>query len=270
MRVAWIADEHAPPGGAELTQAEFKAVAPDGVRVLPAFDGKGALDQADVVVVHNCVGFDRRIIPLLEGKPVVKYIHDQWPHGDPVLRGWLLHNAHLIFTGRLHHDCFPWTTPATGKGLTRAMIPPAVNLDAYRQAARDRTAPRLDAACWIGHHTNPGKGIDLAVEWAHRNNTRLDVYGDGPLAPQPTSLVRPLPAIHPDLVANTLASYQTHVLLPTAIEPFGRVTVEAWAAGCEVVYNRMVGASEYLEGNQAALETAGQDFWDTVTDAASC
>ena len=34
MRVAWLADKHNPPGGAELTQAEFRRAAPEGVEVV--------------------------------------------------------------------------------------------------------------------------------------------------------------------------------------------------------------------------------------------
>ena len=45
----------------------------------------------------------------------------------------------------------------------------------------------------------------------------------------------------PDL----LARYQTFVYLPSAIEPFCRVAVEAWAAGCDVLVNSLVGARYY-------------------------
>jgi len=61
-----------------------------------------------------------------------------------------------------------------------------------------------------------------------------------------------------------LASYKRFVFLPTVIEPFGRVVAEAWAAGCEVVTNNLVGAKWWIENNPGALETAAEDFWRVV------
>jgi len=64
-----------------------------------------------------------------------------------------------------------------------------------------------------------------------------------------------------------MARYQTFVFLPTVIEPFGRTVAEAWAAGCEIVTNGLVGARYWLEENPDALDTAAEDFWGVVLDA---
>ena len=60
-----------------------------------------------------------------------------------------------------------------------------------------------------------------------------------------------------------LGRYERFVFLPTTVEPFGRAVVEAWAAGCELIVNRNVGALHWLE-NPAGLRTAAADFWSLV------
>ena len=59
-------------------------------------------------------------------------------------------------------------------------------------------------------------------------------------------------------------SYERFVFLPTVIEPFGRVVVEAWAAGCELVINDLVGARYWIEHDPDRIRTAGTDFWELV------
>jgi glycosyltransferase involved in cell wall biosynthesis len=61
-----------------------------------------------------------------------------------------------------------------------------------------------------------------------------------------------------------LAQYETFVFLPTVIEPFGRLVVEAWAAGCRIVTNNLVGAKWWIENEPGKLDTAAQDFWRVV------
>jgi glycosyltransferase involved in cell wall biosynthesis len=63
-----------------------------------------------------------------------------------------------------------------------------------------------------------------------------------------------------------LARYETFVHLPVVIEPFGRLIAEAWAAGCAVVTNNLVGAKWWITENPDGLYTAGEDFWKVVLD----
>jgi hypothetical protein len=91
------------------------------------------------------------------------------------------------------------------------------------------------------------------------NNGQVDFYGPGEVAP-PGCVAVPYEAV-PDI----LARYETFVYLPTALEPFCRATVEAWAAGCKVVSNRLVGANHFIENDPDALETAADRFWELVT-----
>jgi glycosyltransferase involved in cell wall biosynthesis len=61
-----------------------------------------------------------------------------------------------------------------------------------------------------------------------------------------------------------LARYETFVFLPTVIEPFGRLVAEAWAAGCRIVTNDLVGAKYWIQNDPDAIETAAEDFWKLV------
>jgi glycosyltransferase involved in cell wall biosynthesis len=61
-----------------------------------------------------------------------------------------------------------------------------------------------------------------------------------------------------------LARYERFVFLPVVIEPFGRLVAEAWASGCEVVTNGLVGAGYWIAEDPEAIETAAVDFWKVV------
>lgn len=255
MNVAWIADEHHPAGGAELTQQAFRDVAPAHVR----FTDPGT---ADVTVVHNCVTSTAGLIDQIAGRPVVRYLHDMWPHGDPALRTWLLEHARLVFCSELHRRWFPHDLASRDN---RDVIPPAIDLQAFTDARQDER----EGTIWVGHFTNRGKGIDLAVEWATRTRQIVDFYGAGPLAPEPGEFVRVHDAVAPEEVPALVGGAERLVFLPTSIEPFGRVVAEAWAAGCDVVTNRIVGATAYHE-DRRPLKTATRDFWQLVTETAEC
>src|SRR4051812_23475160 len=80
MRVGWLVDTTANPGGAELTQAEFRAAAPEGVEIVDCMPGH--IESCDRYVVQNCVKYDAADISKLTGR-VVKYWHDVGPHIQP-------------------------------------------------------------------------------------------------------------------------------------------------------------------------------------------
>ena len=103
-----------------------------------------------------------------------------------------------------------------------------------------------------------GKTPLLTEQWAQANEP-VDFYGGGQIAP-PGSVHVPY-----DELPGVLARYHTFVYLPTRIEPFCRLAVEAWAAGCQVVVNGLVGARYWIEENPGPLDTAREDFWKLVT-----
>lgn len=251
MKVGWLHDDPGYVGGAELTQAEFRAKAPQGVEVVDC-PMSGVVAGLDCYVVHNCALYDHTVTDAFGEAPVIKYVNDCWPHGDPFLRDWLLSEARLIFTSPLHLSRFPYP-PASG--VAAHMIPPALDLLRF-QAVKGR-GDRKGNVC-IGRMAY-GKGIDLLEE----HGEPIDVYSTVPISNGHPNLtykgqVKPLD------VPRILSQYKTFVFLPTALEPFGRAVVEAWAAGCELHINRNVGARYWIKENPKGLESAAEDFWRVV------
>lgn len=259
MKVAWLADAgnaDGTIGGAELTQREFRAAKPKDVKTVTVQpDRLELIRDCAAVCVFNCVGYPAATIRALSGKRVVRYFNDVAPHGSPDLTGWLVGNAECVFTSPLHLERFPWIN---GHRPRTHLIPPPVSLDRFR--ARQNAAERRTGAVALGPWMNPGKAPHRAAEWAAEAGVSLDFYGGGPFAP-PGS--RP---VEYDKVPELFAMYRTFVHLPSVLEPFGRTVVEAWAAGCELVINGLVGARYWIEQDPVALDTAATDFWNLVTD----
>jgi hypothetical protein len=247
MRIGWLADETQNPGGAELTQAEFRASAPDGVEIVDCpHDAINA--DCDRYVIQNCVHYTLEHLQVLTGKPVVKYWHDVGPWLQDGVREWLDANAKAVCCSPIQADYM---------GLEHAVcIPPPVDLERFERAAESVNGDRSGAVC-IGSWRNHGKAPHKAAEWAAGNGC-IDFFGGGPLAP-PGSQDVPY-----DAMPALLASYETFVFLPTVIEPFGRLVAEAWAAGCRIVTNGLVGAKWWIENDPAALESPADNFWSVV------
>jgi glycosyltransferase involved in cell wall biosynthesis len=246
MRVGWLADEHDPPGGAELTQAEFQAAAPEGVEIVDFAPGK-QLDQGiDRWVVHNC----RTYSEMPHWGRVFRYLHD--------MRGDYEHDQDLIC-------CSPLQAEALG--LHNAWVPPPIDLSAFRPTRQQRRNDERKGTCCVGAFMNPGKGGHLVAEWAAKNEP-VDVWGFGPYMPR-GDYIADCGDVDPVKLPQLLWNYERFVFLPTALEPFGRCVVEAWAAGCEIITNNLVGARYWIEEAPEKLETASEDFWTLVLGAGS-
>ena len=144
-------------------------------------------------------------------------------------------------------------------GLHAALIPPPVDLDRFEAAAASVNGDRAGTVS-VGSWRNAGKGVLRVVEWAQENGP-VDYFGDGPFAP-PTAK-----AVSYQMMPALLASYEKFVFLPTVIEPFGRVVAEAYAAGCELVINGLVGARYWLE-HPEKIQSAGTDYWNLLLEQA--
>jgi hypothetical protein len=245
-RVGWLADEAGYTGGAELTTAEFRDAAPEGVEIVDCPPGEivGGLGH---YVIQNCVLYTAEELAQIKA-PATKYNHDVGPHVQPGVRDWLNANAH-------HICCSP--VQAEYMGLDDAVcIPPPVDLARFEEAAANVNGDRSGAVS-VGQWRNYGKAPHRAAEWG-REHGGIDFFGAGVFAPQGSREVAY------DAMPALLAQYETFVFLPTVIEPFGRLVAEAWAAGCTVVTNNLVGARWWIEENPDALETAAEDFWKAV------
>jgi len=246
-RVGWLVDYTDAPGGAELTQAEFRNAVPDGVEIVDCAPGD-VDEHCDRYVVQNCVKYSVQDLRWLEGKPVFKYWHDVGPWLDPNVHAWLATNATPIC-------CSP--TQAEHMGLEDAIcIPPPVDLKRFEEAAGRVNGGRSGNVC-IGSWRNHGKAPHKAAEWA-QDHGGIEFFGEGAWAPSGS---KPVLYEHMPML---LASYERFVFLPIVLEPFGRVVAEAWAAGCEVVTNGLVGARYWIENDPGAIDTAAADFWKVV------
>lgn len=257
MKIAWLADpsntDGSGIGGAEMTAIEFAQAAPKGVEVV--YVPRQQLElvrDCDMACVFNVALYPPETKRALSGKRVVRYFNDVAIHGDADLTRWLLSNATCVFTSPLHAERFPWWN---GNRPDYHLIPPPVDLRPFREAFKRH--PERSGAISVAPWRGWGKTPDLVQQWA-RENGPVDFYGGGQCAP-PGSVQVPY-----DQMPDLLAKYKTFVYLPTALEPFCRVAVEAWASGCELVLNRLVGARYWIEEQPDKLDTAAADYWEVV------
>lgn len=234
MKIGWLHDDPGYPGGAELTMAEFRSAAPVGVDVVDVAPGHHP--RADRFVVGNCQTYPSVYAPV---GTTIRYHHDvSLAPMDSQLFG-----ARHIFCSPLQRQRMQ---------MEGDCIPPALDLDRFRHYANSNH--RSGAVC-VGRMAY-GKGLEFLAEYPEP----VDVYSSVPIQSEGSIRYRG-PAQD---VAKVLARYERFVFLPTAIEPFGRAAVEAWAAGCRLVLNKNVGARYYLEEAPEKLETAAENFWAAV------
>jgi hypothetical protein len=248
-RVGWLADRANYTGGAELTMREFREAAPANVEIVDCPPGVVNPD-CEHYVIQNCVTYELDDFNWPGYRPVVKYNHDVGPHIQPKVREWLDVNAQ-------HICCSP--LQANFMGLDDAkLIPPPVNLSRFEEAAARQNGNRKGSVS-VGSWRNYGKAPHRVAEWGAQNGG-VDFYGGGMFAP---GEAREIPY---ESMPELLASYERFVFLPSVLEPFGRVVAEAWAAGCEIVTNDLVGAKWWITERPEAIESAAEDFWRVVTD----
>ena len=248
MRVGWLADQAAYVGGAELTQAEFRAAAPGDVEIVDC--PPGHVDRrCDRYAIHNCITYELADLMAIKGRPAFRYWNDVGSWYQPQVRAFLDEHATPICCSPLQQDYM---------GFVEArLIPPPVPLDRFEQAAARSNGHRAGTVS-VGSWRNLGKAPHRAQAWAAENGG-VNFYGPGAFAPEGSKEIayQNMPAL--------LATYQRFVFLPMVIEPFGRTVVEAWAAGCELVINGLVGARYWIEQKPDRLRSAAGDYWELVT-----
>lgn len=257
MKLAWVTHHleretdsahpaHLPGrfvGGAEMTDAALKALAPDGVDVItiaPEYYEE-ALACDDIVITGTDLLSDKAMDVLAERDPVV-FIHHEQPRSDA--RRYLLESARLVI---LH-------TPAHYE-RERAWL----NLDRVEFVLSPMDAsecfsvePKLEQAVWA-NRMHDLKGPRAAAMWAARHNVPLIRLTNSPRYE----------------VLNTMAESRYYVHLPLGFESESRATIEAVLSGCECVTNDNVGVTS-VEGwddpDRLAdmVTTAGGDWWRYV------
>lgn len=247
MKVGWLSDPSPYVGGAELTQADFRAAAPDGVEVVDCPPGEVA-EGLDLYVANNVTAYTLADVEPVSAADLRWYHHDLSPHIAPDVRDHLNDGRHIF--------CSP--AQRSRYGIGGELVPPPLERESFtppEQTEREGT-------CSIASWQNPGKGAVALSRWAQANEP-VAVYGEGPFAPRHPAIDY-RGGLDSDEIAPTLWRYHRFVFLPFAFEPFCRCVVEAWMAGCEVVTNGLVGALWWMRERPQAIETAAEDFWSVV------
>jgi hypothetical protein len=247
IQVGWLYDRPGYIGGAEMTQAEFKAAAPNNVVIIDCAPGHVFRDL-DVYFVGNHWHYSEADLENLTGK-VVRYYNDT--------RRLRVEPDVAIFCSPIQQERMGWV-----KAPEQHCIPPAVNYSAFKQNREERRQAKRTGTCSIAQWRNPGKGAQYIEEWA-RENGPLNAYGPGPFAPRGLN-VSYQGELDQGAMPSVLQAHERFVFLPFELDPFCRTVAEAFYAGCEITTNKLVGATHYLENDPEALETAAEDFWQCV------
>ena len=263
MKVGWLADAVEVPGGAELTQAEFRAAAPAGVEVVDCPpDGLEGLAGCDVACVHNSVTYPPETVDALAGRPVLRYWHDLARAGGAGRPGARPLGARAR-DERLHLAAAPRPLPAPASNARATWSLPRSTSRAFGRSA-PQAERRLLAR--LGDARRQGARPGVRVGRGERAGGLLG--RSPPERRRPRRAIKVKGLVPPEYVPEILARYERFVFLPTTVEPFGRAVVEAWAAGCELIVNRNVGALHWLE-HPDGLSTAAADFWRLVGELAA-
>lgn len=252
MIVGWLEDPAEKigfVGGAELDSAALRAASPH--ELVPMPPGRVESD-ADAYIVTNCVYYAPADISAATG-PLVKVVNDAWKYGDREVRAMILDQAALVvFRSPLHLDRFEHEVT---DGADVAVIPSHVNLPLFRAAAG--TVDRQDRVVWLAHILSRERlaGYNACARWADERGLEIDGYGKG--TTNGTVDYRDVPRL--------FAGYRwyAHAMGNGHYEPFGRTTVEAWAAGCNLAVGEDTGAAYWIEERPHELERAADTFWET-------
>jgi len=259
VKVGWLADRIGILGGADISDNAFIAGAPQDMEIVFCPPNKRPAPDVDVFVVNNCITYGEQWIKALQEKPVVRHIHDLWPHGSPRLRRWILDDADLIIFNSWKQETtfqFPYIAPMV-------FVPPPVDVARFREAGK--TGHR-EGVLWLGR-LSMGKGIQNVVDWSLRTGRQVDFYGPcyEPLAR--AHIVAPSRyrgGVSQDALPALLAQYQTFIHLPIKSDICGRVAVEAWASGLDLILGGDTEAFwQWVE--TADFQNAATTFWKYVS-----
>jgi len=255
MRVGWLEDP-SYRGGAELDGEALRAVCPHDVEML--LPGEVDLDLSiELYVVGNCVHYtinDMLSLPARRSVPIVKIVNDAWRYAmDPRTRDFLIERADLfILRSPLHQDRIRWPIPDDKVRL----LPSWVDLDRFPGESQGRE----DRVLWLANVESAERlaGLKAVRAWAEDHDIPMDAYGRGTLNGP----------VDYDEVPNLMASHRWygHAMGHNDYEPYGRATVEAWAAGCNLIVGQEIGALWWIEHHPEKLATAAEDFWTAVEE----
>lgn len=266
VRIGWLADRARWEGGAEMSGKELIAGCPDNFEVELCRANRRPRGDFDLFILQNVVTYTARWIDVLEGVPLIQHFRDPWHPGDVRFRRYVLDNARMVIfnSDMARRDC-PW---AWNDDAAVALVPPPVDLPTFRRAARS-PAERFGNV-YLGR-VDMVKGIHRAIDWCYQHNEPLDVYGPmnmdiRQLGEIPESIIFHGAIPYPQVPA-VLGKAQRFIMLPGNVESYSRTTVEAWAAGAElVVDDTLIGAMQWIRECPEMLEppVPVNRFWGSV------
>jgi glycosyltransferase involved in cell wall biosynthesis len=265
VKIGWLADQVGIVGGAELSGQTLINNAPEWAEIEFCPQNRRPPEDIDLWMLQNVVTYGQRWTePLDNDAPIIKHFRDPWHPGDVVFRRWVLNHADLVvFNSPMARDTCPWPIPAQAR---RAICPPPVDIEAFERAALP--GDEREGNVFMGR-VDYNKGIHRAIDWALLHDEPLDVYGQGELN-VPASLQGQIHyhgAVPYVQVPGIFGRAQRFVFLPGSQESYSRTTVEAWAAGCELVIDKSkIGAWTWIEDapEQITLRAAVNRFWGLV------
>jgi hypothetical protein len=235
---AWLPGAYR--GGAEMSDAEYLAAAPEGVEwCYTTPEDAAAFDLILITSIDHLQPAECEYLAALE--PVVFLHHDV---------AGLPHRRTLLEAAR----CVMLHTPAHEKRTTAWCEPQHVEL--VLSAIEVPELPTLEVREWVALaacRNHPLKGIKNARVWAARNRMPLEVMTNAPRGE----------------VLDRMREVETFVHLPLAFESEGRAVMEAVLSGCQVVTNDLVGITSVPEWDvadvlRARIAAAPGAYWGAV------
>jgi hypothetical protein len=258
MKLAWVTHHlerdtdspnpaHLPGrfvGGAEMTDAALKALAPDGVDVVtiaPEYFEE-ALACDDIVITGTDLLSGKAMEVLAEREPVV-FIHHEQPRSDA--RRYLLESARVVIMHTPAH--FERERAWLDLGRVEFVLSPMDPSECWT------VEPKLEQAVWA-NRMHDLKGPRAAAMWAARKDVPLIRLTNTPRSE----------------VLRVMAESRYYVHLPLGFESESRATIEAVLSGCEVIANDNVGLVSVPGWNDRArladmVASAGEKWWSCVT-----
>jgi len=254
MKIGWMIDPGLPRAGMVLSVEAFAAASP--YELVLCSPDKRPPDNLDAFVCHGDL-FNQRWIEVLADKPFMAHRHGGWYVGDPVMRRWILNNADLItFNSPKQRELFRYEV-----NVPEDFVPLPIDVERFKDAQNgcDRTKDVIFLGLIL-----PAKGISYTVDWALENHRPVDFYGVA-MYPQILKEIEPHCRYKGPLsyeeVPSVLASYENFIFTPHEPDLYARVTVEAHAAGCNLIL-RGDAKALFRWMNLDTCQRAPQMFWE--------
>jgi len=261
MKIGWLHDDLGMVGGSELSERTLREGAPEWAEIVLCPPNKRPPGDIEAYIIQNCATYPRHWQEVFEDVPIIKHCRDAWWAGSVTMRRWILDNAKLLlFSSRMQAENYEhdWDNEY-------AIVPPPVNLQWFKDAALPGN--ERQGTIWVGR-IDPGKGLHRSCDWAWRNAEPLDVYGQVNVRYIDFSEFGGLVTLHGQLPYNAMPAVYGRAkrlhFSPIHKEPFGRTVAEAWAAGCELMVDGMVGALEWIDERPDDVGRGVEMFWEEV------